>query len=213
MKKTISVLLVLTFVLFALASCKNNEKTDQSVTNHAEIEFEGFGTVTVELYGNSAPVTVENFVKLAKSGYYDGTKIIRVQKSFVIQGGQGDGTSTIKGEFSNNGVNTGLVHKRGTLSMARQTANDTASDRFFICLDDESAKSLDGNYAAFGNVIKGMDVIDALASSIKDYSLAIENGQYVIKDFGDYDQSSYGINYGFLASAKYITINSIKITD
>ena len=97
--------------------------------------------------------------------------------------------------------------------MARQTANDTASDQFFICLDDESAKSLDGNYAAFGNVIKGMDVIDALASSIKDYSLAIENGQYVIKDFGDYDQSSYGINYGFLASAKYITINSIKITD
>ena len=213
MKRIISALLLISVVLIMMTACKKEGIDGLTVTNHAEIEFEGFGTVTVELYGENAPITVKHFIELAKSGYYDGTKIIRVQKSFVIQGGQGAGAETIKGEFSSNGVDTGINHKRGTLSMARQTANDTASDQFFICLADSSASSLDGRYAAFGNVTEGMDVIDKLVSSIKDFSGTLVNGTYYVSDFGDYDQSSYGIQSGFLASDKYITIISVKITD
>lgn len=191
MKKIISLSLIIMALVLVFASCGTSSKTYR-----VEMTFDGFGTVTAELYGKDAPITVENFVKLVKSGYYNGTYIIRSQKGFVIQGGQGAGTGTIKGEFASNGVNNTLKHERGTLSMARSQKNDSASDQFFICLDDNSASSLDGNYAAFGKIVKGMEVIDAITQSF---------------DSDDYMSGYYGLLMGFLNESSYVRIVSAKV--
>lgn len=190
MKKLISILILLATLLLLLTSCGNSK------THHVEMTFEGFGTVKIELYGDIAPITVMNFIDLAKSGYYDGTKITRMEKDFVLQGGQGAGTTKIKGEFSQNGFDNELKHTRGTISMARSTGMDTASDQFFICLSDAKASSLDGKYAAFGQVTDGMDVIDAIVDS-----------------FGsdDFLDGYYGAVMGFLKQTSYVKITSVKV--
>ena len=141
------------------------------VTDKAIIEVKDYGTIEVELYGEAAPITVENFVKLVKEGFYDGLTFHRVISGFMIQGGDpnGNGTggsdATIKGEFSSNGVENNIKHERGVLSMARSTANDSASSQFFIM--HEVAPHLDGEYAAFGKVVSGMDVVDAICEKVK----------------------------------------------
>ena len=138
-------------------------------THHVTIEVEGYGTIECALNANVAPITVANFCKLANEGFYDGLTFHRVIEGFMIQGGDpnGDGTGgsdeTIKGEFTANGVENPLSHVRGTISMARSSAYDSASSQFFIM--HKTNTSLDGQYAAFGNVTSGIEVVDAIAQN------------------------------------------------
>ena len=132
----------------------------------AEITVQDYGVITVELDSTYAPITVSNFVTLAKEGFYDGLTFHRIMKGFMMQGGDPEGTGfggsdkSIKGEFVNNGVENKLSHTRGVISMARATDMNSASSQFFIMHAD--ATYLDGAYAAFGKVISGMDVVDAI---------------------------------------------------
>lgn len=133
---------------------------------YAEIEIEDYGTVTVFLDGHAAPKTVKNFVKLAESGFYDGTTFHRIIKGFMAQGGAGDGSAAkIKGEFKENGVNNPLKHERGTISMARATDFNSGNSQFFICQTTEGCAHLDGSYAAFGHVTEGMEIVDAICDN------------------------------------------------
>ena len=134
----------------------------------AVIDIADYGTITLELDGDSAPLTVANFVKLAKDGFYDGLTFHRIMDGFMMQGGDpnGNGTGgsdeTIPGEFSANGCDNPISHTRGTISMARAQDPNSASSQFFICQADSTF--LDGNYAAFGHVTEGMDVVDAICA-------------------------------------------------
>ncbi len=134
----------------------------------AVIEIEGYGTITLELDASAAPVTTENFVSLAREGFYDGLTFHRIIEGFMIQGGdpEGNGTGgseqTIKGEFRENGVENSLSHTRGAISMARSNDYDSASSQFFIVHEDSTF--LDGSYAAFGYVKEGMEVVDAICA-------------------------------------------------
>ena len=138
----------------------------------AVIDVKDYGKITVELYPNYAPKTVANFVKLAESGFYDGLTFHRIMEGFMIQGGDPKGNGTggsdenIVGEFSANGFtqNT-LSHKRGVISMARSNDMNSASSQFFIVHKDSTF--LDGQYAAFGEVTDGMDVVDKIATDAK----------------------------------------------
>ena len=133
-----------------------------------EIEMENGGLIKLELYPDVAPITVENFVSLAKDGFYDGLIFHRVINGFMIQGGDPEGTGmggsgkNIKGEFAQNGVENNISHVRGVISMARAKPMDSASSQFFIVQSDSTY--LDGAYAAFGRVTEGMDVVDEIAS-------------------------------------------------
>lgn len=139
----------------------------------AIMEIEQFGTIELELYKDVAPITVDNFIKLVKKGFYNGLTFHRIIKGFMIQGGcpLGNGTGgpgyQIKGEFLANGVNNPLKHTRGVISMARAMNPDSAGSQFFIMHQD--APHLDGQYAAFGKVIKGIEVVDAIASVQTNY--------------------------------------------
>lgn len=139
--------------------------------HHAEIVIKDFGTVKVELDGDTAPITVQNFMDLANEGFYDGLTFHRIMEGFMIQGGDpnGDGTGgsdkTIKGEFSANGVNNDISHKKGVISMARAQDPDSASSQFFIVQED--SEFLDGQYAAFGHVTEGMEFVDIIAKEAK----------------------------------------------
>lgn len=130
--------------------------------------------IKIELYRDIAPITVDNFEKLVNDGFYDGLIFHRVINGFMIQGGCPDGTGmggpgyTIKGEFSSNGVKNDLKHTRGVISMARAMDPNSAGSQFFIMHQD--APHLDGQYAAFGKVVDGMDVVDEIAECECDYS-------------------------------------------
>lgn len=138
-------------------------------TKHAQIEIKNYGTISLELYGEEAPITVNNFVKLANEGFYNGLTFHRIISGFMIQGGDpnGDGTGgsteNIKGEFSQNGVQNRILHTRGTISMARSSENDSASSQFFIMQQD--ATYLDGAYAAFGRVTSGLEIVDKICEN------------------------------------------------
>ncbi len=138
----------------------------------ATIKLSDGSEIVLRLYPAAAPNTVANFIELANSGYYDGLTFHRVISGFMIQGGDpnGDGTGgpgySIKGEFSDNGVENYLSHERGVISMARATDYDSAGSQFFIMHAD--ADSLDGQYAAFGEVIEGIEVVDAIAAVATD---------------------------------------------
>ena len=168
---TLALVLCLSFV-----GCSKKDETqdggktqaiDQSDVVKAVITVEGFGQIKLDLDRKTAPITVDNFVELANSGYYDGLTFHRVVPDFVLQGGdpEADGTGgsekTIKGEFSQNGVNNNISHTRGTISMAR-LGNDpnSASSQFFIVQKD--CTTLDGYYAAFGRVTEGMEIVDKI---------------------------------------------------
>lgn len=138
------------------------------------IKIKGMGDIKAELYPDVAPITVENFVKLASSGFYNGLTFHRIIPGFMIQGGDPEGTGmggpgySIKGEFSSNGVPNNLMHTRGVLSMARSMMPDSAGSQFFIMHED--APHLDGQYAAFGKVTEGIEVVDKVASVKTDYN-------------------------------------------
>ena len=137
--------------------------------HHVEITVKDYGTISVELDGDAAPVTVANFLKLAGDGFYDGLTFHRIVSGFMIQGGDPTGTGrggsdeAILGEFSQNGVENNLSHTRGAVSMARTTEFNSASSQFFIVHEDSTG--LDGQYACFGYVTDGMDVVDAICEA------------------------------------------------
>ena len=156
-----------------LATGAGREKTDASLLSgkhYVQMDIADYGVITAELDADTAPITVTNFMKLAESGFYDGLTFHRIISGFMIQGGDplGNGTGgsgqNIKGEFSANGVKNDLAHDRGVLSMARSMMNDSASSQFFIM--HEKAPHLDGQYAAFGKVLSGMEVVDAICASV-----------------------------------------------
>ena len=149
-----------------------NDTKENTTMEHKKVKFtmENGGTFTIELYPEYAPQTVANFLKLAESNYYAGTTFHRVYPGFMAQGGEGADTPTIKGEFASNGFSQNtLSHTRGVVSMARTSVKDSASSQFFICYDDVSY-SLDGDYAAFGKVIDGMDTVDAFCEIEREYN-------------------------------------------
>ena len=143
-----------------------------SETINIKIEMENGGTIRAELYPDIAPITVENFVKLIKNQFYDGLIFHRVIPGFMIQGGDPEGNGmggpgySIKGEFLSNGFKNDLMHTRGVLSMARAMDPNSAGSQFFIMVAD--APHLDGDYAGFGKVIEGMDVVDQIVSAERD---------------------------------------------
>ena len=149
---------------------ENFKTTDTAVSDvYADIEIEGYGTISVELDSASAPITVENFVKLAESGFYDGLTFHRIMEGFMMQGGDpnGNGTGgseeTIVGEFTQNGYDNALSHTRGAISMARAMAYDSASSQFFIVHEDSTF--LDGSYAVFGYVTEGIEIVDHICEA------------------------------------------------
>ena len=137
--------------------------------HHVTIDVKDYGTISLELDADTAPISVTNFINLAKAGFYNGLTFHRIISGFMIQGGdpKGNGTGgsdqTIKGEFSENGVENDISHVRGTISMARANDPDSASSQFFIVHEDSTF--LDGQYAAFGHVTDGMDVVDAICEN------------------------------------------------
>lgn len=161
------------FAAVVFAGCTEKETENKAVDvvgeYKIEIEVEDFGMIKATLNEDVAPITVSNFVSLAKDGFYDGLTFHRVVEGFVIQGGDPEGNGTggsgnqIKGEFSANGVENELSHTRGALSMARGQDYDSASSQFFIVQEDSTY--LDGEYAAFGYVTEGMEVVDAICES------------------------------------------------
>lgn len=211
MEKKILIISAIMLATFSLAGCQS--KTEQepeeqaqqsqedqsnadllSGKHHAEITVKDYGTIKVELDADTAPVTVTNFVNLANDGFYDGLTFHRIIPGFMIQGGdpQGNGTGgsgkTIKGEFSSNGVENSISHERGVISMARSRDYDSASSQFFIMHEDTD--SLDGEYAAFGHVIEGMEIVDKICEDTK-----VEDGN------------------GTVAAENQPVIETVKITD
>lgn len=162
MKKIIALIISVLLICVSLAGCGNSKTT--------EGDGEYIGTVTLALDREAAPITVENFVKLSKEGFYDGLTFHRIMDGFMMQGGdpKGDGTGgsdkEIKGEFSANGVKNELSHVRGVVSMARNSVSmDSASSQFFIVHKDSTF--LDGQYAAFGYVSEGMSIVDKICKN------------------------------------------------
>lgn len=198
MKKKFSFLLVLAVLVMGLSACGSSKSdttsetkatkapkatetaevtkepesktTDTKGKHHAKIKVKDYGTIEVELDGDTAPITVANFIKLVNEKFYDGLTFHRIISGFMIQGGDplGNGTGgsdeTIKGEFSSNGVENNISHKRGVISMARSSDPDSASSQFFIMHQDSTY--LDGEYAAFGKVTKGMSVVDKICEDV-----------------------------------------------
>jgi len=198
MKRLISIILMAALLSLCLTGCGDTrenadkstakttkkesfaEKKDADTSNsqyltgkhHAEIVIAEYGKLELELDADIAPITVTNFVNLAKKGFYNGLTFHRIMSGFMIQGGDpnGDGTGgseeTIKGEFKSNGVENMMSHKRGVISMARtQNDPDSASSQFFIVQADSDF--LDGDYAAFGKVTAGMDIVDKICQSVQ----------------------------------------------
>ena len=149
-----------------LGACSKDSGSAENCT--AVITIRDYGKITVALDADAAPITVANFVKLAESGFYDGLTFHRIIEGFMMQGGESktQTADTIKGEFSANGVKNSLSHTRGAISMARNSISmDSASSQFFIVQEDSTF--LDGQYAAFGYVTDGMDVVDAVCTDAK----------------------------------------------
>ncbi len=157
----------------------DEEQTDMYSTgkHHAQIVVQDYGTIELELDADVAPITVANFAKLVNEGFYNGLTFHRIIDGFMIQGGDPEGTGmggsseTIKGEFSSNGVENSISHIRGTISMARSNDYDSASSQFFIVQADSTY--LDGQYAGFGEVTSGMEIVDQIC---EDTQVEDDNG-------------------------------------
>ncbi|MGN0317976.1 MAG: peptidylprolyl isomerase [Lachnospira sp.] len=166
----------------------NNADTSEYLTgkHHIEIEIKDYGTIKAELDADVAPITVTNFINLAKEGFYDNLTFHRIIDGFMIQGGDplGNGTGgsdkKIKGEFAANNVQNNISHTRGTISMARSQDYNSASSQFFIVHKD--SLNLDGNYAGFGTVTEGMEIVDKICENVKsgDNGIVAESDRPVI---------------------------------
>ncbi len=174
MKKLFSLLLctVLLFSLLAMTACSGGASQDLGDVVYVEIDMQDGSYIKLALYPNIAPITVSNFVDLVNADFYDGIIFHRVISGFMIQGGDPTGTGmggseqTIKGEFLSNGVQNSISHERGVISMARTKEKNSASSQFFIM--HQTSTHLDGEYAAFGHVIEGIETVDAIASVATD---------------------------------------------
>lgn len=172
MKKILAAILAFTLLSSLLASC-GNAKVSAEETNFVMITVKDFGEIIVELYPDAAPITVKNFKKLVSEGFYDGLIFHRIIEGFMIQGGgftesyKEKDSASIKGEFAENGVPNPLKHTRGVISMARTNDMNSASSQFFICQD--TYEYGDGKYAAFGEVVKGIKVVDKIAAVATGY--------------------------------------------
>ena len=201
----IIVLIIIVLVAVFLPSKQKKEVSEKLLGinyevdgNEAELEYdtenpvvalyiEKYGSVVIELYPDIAPNTVNNFISLVKSGFYDNNSFHRLVEGFVLQGGDPEGNGTggpgysIKGEFTNNGFENNLKHEKGIVSMARSQDNDSAGSQFFICLG--TASNLDGDYAAFGKVIDVYDSIESIAENevISDSSTGQLKNNLVLK--------------------------------
>lgn len=186
--KKLTVILLAAMMLFGLAACgsggtedsngsgaldaqeNSGETADISGLHHVEITVQDYGTISVELDADTAPITVANFLKLAEEGFYDGLTFHRIMSGFMIQGGdpQGNGfggsDENIIGEFAANGIENNLSHTRGAISMARANSYNSASSQFFIVHEDSTF--LDGQYACFGYVTDGIEVVDAICGAV-----------------------------------------------
>ncbi len=171
MKKIMIIISTLLLILVTASCGKSSPAQPGQKLRHAEIIVKDYGTIKLELDEGVAPITVANFVKLAQSGFYDGLTFHRIMNGFMIQGGdpQGDGyggsKDKIKGEFSANGWDNPIKHVEGTISMARSGKPNSASSQFFIVLGN--ASHLDGNYAAFGHVTEGIEVVKKIAADAR----------------------------------------------
>ncbi len=179
MKKFIAIMMCALLILFTFTACDDKSSTAEptgdnknvysSGTHHAEIDIKNYGVIKLELYADIAPITVKNFCSLANKDFYNGLTFHRIISGFMIQGGDPDHNGTggsdknIKGEFSANGVNNQLKHERGVISMARSQDYNSASSQFFIMHKD--AEHLDGQYAAFGKVTEGIEIVDKICAS------------------------------------------------
>lgn len=187
-KFAITVLAVVVGMVGFTACSKKEKEAEKSGIHHVVITVEGYGDIELELDGNTAPITVNNFIALASNHFYDGLTFHRIMDGFMIQGGDplGNGTGgsdhTITGEFSDNGHFNGISHIRGTISMARNSKSmDSASSQFFIVQQDSTF--LDGSYAAFGRVTSGMEIVDAIcaaAQPVDDNGTILPENQPVI---------------------------------
>ena len=204
LRKLIALVLVLSALATCLFGCKSvsldgytvDESTEEKDVYYVAMAVEDFGVIIVKLDAVSAPITVKNFVKLVRAGFYDGLTFHRVVNNFMIQGGDpnADGTGgaseKIEGEFIANGYYNPIKHERGVISMARSKSGyNTASSQFFICNSSSaSVTNLDYQYAAFGHVVEGMDVVDAITEKTVRYAdpeggtIASKNKQAVISE-------------------------------
>lgn len=205
-------LLCISAMLFLFAGCNaetGSSPDDASTTPVAEnsadsvadpVSVSDENAIIITLYPETAPITCENFETLVSEGFYNGLTFHRVVDDFMAQGGDpsGNGTggspNTIKGEFSSNGVENNLSHQRGVISMARSAMNDSASSQFFICYTDCSF--LDGNYAAFGEVTQGMEVVDSFLDVSRSYNssgeLAVPDSPITMKEVTMIDPDENG---------------------
>lgn len=174
MRKYGKLLIILGIVIFFVVGLTwpGNDKLLKGKHN-VEISIKDYGKIKLELDANVAPITVTNFVNLINSEFYNGLTIHRIIDGFMIQGGDplADGTggskNTIKGEFSSNGVDNDISHVRGVISMARSNEANSASSQFFIVHKD--SPHLDGNYAAFGKVTKGIEIVDKIVENVSEF--------------------------------------------
>ena len=167
-----SVIILLVAIVGAISIFRNDDQTDGSLTMldadktyYADIEIKDYGKITVQLDQSAAPITAANFVMLAQKGFYTDLTFHRIIEGFMMQGGAPKGVEAepIVGEFTENGYNNPLKHERGVISMARTNDMNSASSQFFIM--QQTKTHLDGKYAAFGKVISGMDVVDAICTA------------------------------------------------
>lgn len=194
MKRIIALLLIAVFASTLLVGCGEDESDGSGLTDkntsitvedgktyYGVIDIKDYGKITVKLDPEQAPITVQNFINLAQRGFYDGLTFHRIISGFMIQGGDPNGNGTggsgtnIKGEFTSNGHNNTISHKRGVISMARSGMPDSASSQFFIMHND--APHLNGNYAAFGYVTEGMEVVDAICKAAR----PVDNNGTILK--------------------------------
>lgn len=200
MKKKLLSVLLFSAMLLALTACGKEEDTSAELLTQdsegllsgqygVEIEIEDYGTISLTLDADNAPVSATNFINLANADFYDGLTFHRIIDGFMIQGGDPEGTGAggsaqnIQGEFSSNGIKNNLAHTRGVISMARTAEPDSASSQFFIM--HEAAPHLDGDYAAFGWVTSGIEIVDSICSATKVEDLngtVLPKNQPVIKD-------------------------------
>ena len=191
------VVIVVIILFIIVGNIKNNKKPSINSSNgevkedqnllsgkhYVVIDVKNYGKIKLELDADEAPITVTNFINLVNDKFYDGLTFHRIIEGFMIQGGgyEIDGTrknaKTIKGEFAQNNVKNSILHKRGVISMARATNMNSASSEFFIMHEDDDY--LDGNYAAFGKVISGMEVVDKIATAARPID---KNGSISLND-------------------------------
>lgn len=180
MKRVLSLVLSILLIISVVACGSKNASQTTTTNNNGgtnvknpkiEISVKEFGKMQFELDTSQAPITVENFLKLTNEGFYNGLTFHRIISGFMIQGGDPLGTgyggsdSNIKGEFASNGVNNAIKHERGVISMARSMDPNSASSQFFIM--HETNDHLDGDYAAFGHILSGIEVVDKICAETK----------------------------------------------